>query len=184
MKTGKKIFCVLGIAALLGAGGCSRVKSEIGLGRQSPDEFTVVKRAPLTLPPDYAVLPEPGSESAAEMESVESKTAAKSALFGAAGEEKPKGSAEDVLLGKMGTATARANIRKDLDREQGIISAEDSGFAEKLIFWKKPTLEEDPVVDPSAETKRLQKNETEGNAVNEGDVPVIEKKKSAIDKLF
>ena len=180
----RKAIAALCLIGLLVSAGCSRVKSQIGLGRQSPDEFAVVKRAPLTLPPDYAVLPEPGSESAAEKESLETKIAAKSALFGAAGEEKPKGSAEDTLLSKMGAATASPDIRRDLEREQGIAPVDGAGIAEKLIFWKEAEPEEEPVVDPSAEKQRLDRNESEGKPVNAGDVPVIEKKKSAIDKLF
>lgn len=183
MNNSKKVLIgALAVIALLG--GCSRVKSEIGLGRKSPDEFMVVKRAPLTLPPDYAALPEPGSEQASDQESVAiKKEAVRSAVFGEQGEDKPKGSAEDALLVKMGTSMARADIRKELNREQGVISAE-SDFAEKIIFWKEPSRPEEPVVDPLAEKERLEKNQAEGKPVNEGEVPVIRRKQTAFDKLF
>ena len=42
---------ICSVVLLLGA--CSGVKEELGLTRNSPDEFTVVKRAPLTLPPEW-----------------------------------------------------------------------------------------------------------------------------------
>jgi hypothetical protein len=42
--------------------GCSDARQAMGLGKRAPDEFTVVKRAPLSLPPEYALRPpEPGA---------------------------------------------------------------------------------------------------------------------------
>lgn len=42
--------------------GCSEARQAMGLGKRAPDEFTVVKRAPLSLPPEYALRPpEPGA---------------------------------------------------------------------------------------------------------------------------
>ena len=37
--------------------GCSGAKEQLGLTRTLPDEFAVVKRAPLALPPDYNLRP-------------------------------------------------------------------------------------------------------------------------------
>lgn len=52
---------VLLVAAGLLAG-CSEARQAMGLGKRAPDEFTVVKRAPLSLPPEYALRPpEPGA---------------------------------------------------------------------------------------------------------------------------
>ena len=47
----------------LALGGCSgTVQENLGLGKRSPDEFQVVRRAPLILPPDYSLRPpEPGA---------------------------------------------------------------------------------------------------------------------------
>ena len=42
--------------------GCSEARQAMGLGKRAPDEFTVVKRAPLSLPPQYSLRPpEPGA---------------------------------------------------------------------------------------------------------------------------
>lgn len=52
---------VLLVAAGLLAG-CSEARQAMGLGKRAPDEFTVVKRAPLSLPPQYTLRPpEPGA---------------------------------------------------------------------------------------------------------------------------
>src|SRR6185369_5402368 len=45
--------------ALLGLGlaGCENTKEMLGLTKRSPDEFQVVSRAPLSMPPDYSLRP-------------------------------------------------------------------------------------------------------------------------------
>ena len=50
------------IVPLLLLAGCGRgtVQEALGMGKRAPDEFTVVSRAPLILPPDYGLRP-PGS---------------------------------------------------------------------------------------------------------------------------
>ena len=42
----------LAVITLLVLGGCTGVKDKLGLAKQSPDEFMVMSRAPLSLPPD------------------------------------------------------------------------------------------------------------------------------------
>jgi len=47
----------------LGLGGCSDIKSVFGAEKDPPDEFQVVSRAPLSLPPNFDLRPpEPGAE--------------------------------------------------------------------------------------------------------------------------
>ena len=45
---------LLAVAAL---GGCEETKKALGQVKQPPDEFAVFQRAPLSLPPDYALRP-------------------------------------------------------------------------------------------------------------------------------
>src|SRR5918996_1484885 len=50
--------------SLLPAVGCSKgtVQDALGMSKRAPDEFAVVKRAPLIVPPDYDLRPpEPGA---------------------------------------------------------------------------------------------------------------------------
>lgn len=52
------------VAALLQLGGCARgtVQDALGLSKRAPDEFAVVRRAPLIVPPDYDLRPpDPGA---------------------------------------------------------------------------------------------------------------------------
>ena len=51
-----------GIAALalvLVLSSCEGLKKQIGLAKSAPDEFTVVTKAPLILPPDFTLRPTP-----------------------------------------------------------------------------------------------------------------------------
>jgi len=59
--------------------GCSDPKKALGLGKRSPDEFAVVTRAPLSLPPEYALRPpQPGAQRPQELSPVD---AARQSLF-------------------------------------------------------------------------------------------------------
>ncbi len=178
------VICLF--AAALSLSACSSVKRELGVGRNSPDEFLVVKRAPLTLPPDYALRPpsdpseaQPAAESAAE---------AKTTLLGKAEAPAVKGAAESALLNKVGVTNANPDIRKVIDEENGYISFKNRSVADKLIFWDdaQPSQDNVPssVVDAKAEAERLKQNKAAGKPVNEGTVPVIEKKKGTLDQIF
>ncbi|HEY7598344.1 MAG TPA: DUF3035 domain-containing protein, partial [Candidatus Limnocylindrales bacterium] len=48
---------------LLAACGRGSVQGALGMGKRSPDEFSVVSRAPLILPPDYGLRPPGEGES-------------------------------------------------------------------------------------------------------------------------
>lgn len=188
-KTATRFVCrflvltaVLSGSLLLAA--CDSVKRQVGVGRHSPDEFAVVKRAPLTLPPEYSLRPPspdyipPASEATQQ---------ARSVLMGSTSDV-AAGSAEQAFLNRAGAQAADPDIRAAINRDNGYIALQNRTVAEKLIFWgdgevdqsKMPT----SVVDAAAEAERLQKNREEGKSANEGNVPVIEKKKGTLDKIF
>ena len=182
------LLCLIMAATALSA--CSSVKNELGVGRRSPDEFTVVKRAPLSLPPDYALRPPvDGTLSSA----TDTTDQARSSVFGASGNTtseitEASGNSDRSFLSKVGADQADTDIRSVINRENGYIALENQHLGDKLIFWKDQDKEaakalESPV-DAKAEAQRLKKNKEEGKPINEGDVPVIKKKEGAIDKLF
>lgn len=177
------LFCAA-LASSLSA--CQSVKRELGVGRNSPDEFMVVKRAPLSLPPDYTL--RPPSSTAAATQTSETMQVARSQLLGETSAPATAGTGETALLSKMGAQDADPSIRNVINEENGYIALENRTVADKLLFWKEA--ETDPEAVPASqvnakdEAARLKKNQQEGKPVNEGDVPVVEDKQSTIDKLF
>jgi hypothetical protein len=78
-------FAAVGLACglILGLGGCADPKKALGLGKRSPDEFTVVTRAPLSLPPEFALRPpQPGAQRPQELGPVD---AARQSVFAPSG---------------------------------------------------------------------------------------------------
>lgn len=170
----------LGAALLLILGGCTETRQALGLTKQSPDEFQVVARAPLSLPPDYNLRPpEPGAPRPQEGTA---RDQAESALFGPQSGQgaAPAGSQGEVaLLQSASAAGIDPNIRQLVDQETNQYVEENQQFVDNLIFWRDP----DPygeVVDPVAERQRLQENAALGKPVTEGDTPIIERKERGL----
>jgi hypothetical protein len=176
----------LSVLCLALLAGCSNVKQQLGVGRHSPDEFTVVKRAPLSMPPEYTLrAPATGSAPAAAIASNQAKTI----LLGEPAQDIAAGNAEEQMLARLGAGAADPNIRNVIAEENGYIALENQRVVDKLIFWEEnaPTEADIPAseVDPRKEAERLRANRESGRPANAGDVPVIEKKEEgAIDKLF
>jgi hypothetical protein len=178
---------VLGLAAC-GSGGLAR---EFGITRDTPDEFTVTTRAPLSMPPDMTQLPppHPGSSRPQEMGSPQAAEAAlvpQAALApgpGAmAGGQAGLSSGEAALLSQSGPP-APADIRTKVDEESALDQPGES-VTDWLMFWRKPG-EPGVVVDPQKEAQRLRENAALGQSPGQGDTPIIQRKsKSLLDNIF
>lgn len=169
---------ILMCASVLALSACSNAKEKLGLTRQAPDEFAVVKRAPLAMPPDFSLRPPaPGMARPQEM-GEEAK--AREVVFGR--EEAPQQakatSTESFVLQQTGGDAADPSIRQEVDREVGQEGEDKRPVAERLLGWTGVVGNSDPdgasVVDASAEAERLKKNVEEGKPVTEGETPVKE----------
>lgn len=116
------------IAAAAAAASCSSSG-----GRGAPDEFRVVTRAPLELPPDYALRPpRPGEPRPQELQPNEE---ARTALFGQdLGRDATAG--ERSLVARAGAETTDANIRSTVDFEGANIVHRDEAFADRVIQFQ------------------------------------------------
>jgi hypothetical protein len=191
-------WVVLSVVALpLALGGCSSIRETLGLTKRSPDEFKVVSRAPLSMPPDYNL--RPPTPGAPRPQEGTTRDQAAAAVFGhldagldpdqippiGEGESGSAPSAgEASLLQSAGSGGVDPNIRQVIDSETALEEADSQSLAEALIFWREP----EPygtVVDPVAEQKRLQENAALGKPVTEGETPVIiRKKKGLLEGIF
>ncbi len=131
----RNICILLATAALVT--GCSSAKKSLGLGRQSPDEFSVVERAPLTLPPDYALRPpRAGGDNLQNAQSQAKRVVLGSEAVATTADAQP-GSGTDMFLQQAGATKVQPNIRATLDKESAVISTQNRTVAEKLLFWDK-----------------------------------------------
>ena len=166
---------------------CEGIKKQLGGTKQSPDEFKVVSRAPLTLPPEFTLRPpEPGIPRPQEGTTSQQ---ARNALFRLqqpkAGSLEPKVGRDDrspgelSLLRAAGADNTDPNIRRIVDSETQQINAGSDDFLEALVFWRDPDTPGE-VVDAAEETKRLRENAALGKPVTAGETPTIERKKKAL----
>lgn len=186
MRHGDWVRAAVAVGALvaLGAtvGGCTQARQALGLNKQAPDEFQVVARAPLSLPPDYSLRPpEPGAPRPQEGTA---RDQAENAVFGvqtaSAGDIPPGASqGEAALLQSAGATGIDPNIRQLVDRETSALVEEDKRFIDTLIFWRDPEPSGE-VIDPVAEQQRLQENAALGKPVTEGETPVIERRERGV----
>ncbi len=152
-------FSFLSLLILPILSGCDRAKEELGLTRRTPDEFSVMKRAPLEIPANLDSLPapQPGVRRPQDASAV---LDAKVALVGEkaardTGSSVPSVS-ENVLLQKVGAGKSVPNIREEVDREALENSKDNRSTVKKLLnLGKKDDEGPATVVDAPAEMKRL-----------------------------
>ena len=169
--------------------GCEETKKSLGLGKKPPDEFQVVARAPLSVPPEFTLRPpEPGLPRPQEGTPEDQ---AQAALFGGsagamstAGKGRPLSPGEAAVLANAGGGDANPNIRTIVDEESAFFAAQDSRFVDRIIFWqtREP---QGPVIDAVKEAQRLDENTALGKPVTEGETPVIgEREKGWLEGIF
>ena len=180
------------ISLILALSACEGIREQLGMTKQSPDEFRVVSRAPLSLPPDFTLRPpEPGIPRPQE------GTAAQQARKAVFRLEQPKTQplneqveADGRSLGELSLLKAAGadkidpGIRRAIDLETQQINLESEDFIEALVFWRDKEIP-GRVVDATAEAKRLRENAALGKAVTAGETPTIERKrKGLLEGLF
>jgi len=173
------------IAVMLAVGamaGCGGVGKSLGYGKQSPDEFAVVRNTPLTLPPDYSLRPPRPGAQRPQVETIRQK--AKNTVFTRAVETDDSSSrleseGEHALLRQADALETNPNIKREINEEFTIYVQEGEGFFEDLLFWqaKQPLGES---IDAQEEAQRLNENAALGLPPNSGDTPVIERREQGI----
>jgi hypothetical protein len=176
---------LLALAANLA--GCSSIRSAVGIGKEGPDEFTVVAKQPLIIPPDFSLRPpEPGAPNAQE---VSPTATASTAIFGnnivgtteegapapvGMGGSQPPSSGESAILSAAKAQNANPRIRALVNRETAAIAAKSQTLTDDILFWRDPA-SPDVVLDADKEAQRLRENAAAGRPANAGDVPQIKR---------
>lgn len=181
-RTALRALAVTGLATLL-LTGCSDAKKMLGFQKVAPDEFNVVARAPLSLPPEYQLRPpEPG---AVRPQEGHVRDQAKATLLGkSGGSAKGRTSGDTALLAKAGGDRVEPDIRSLVNRELAALAEADRSVVDRLVFWRKTDIPA-TILDPTKEQQRLRENQALGQALGEGDTPVIKRRKKGIlERLF
>jgi hypothetical protein len=169
---------LLGVATL-GLGACAETRKAIGWDKTSPDEFRVVSRAPLTLPPDFGLRPPaPGQ---ARPQETQPQDAARAAVFGNQSAARPapvaEGSpGEQTLVARMGGSNVDPNIRDQIDRESAQLAEADRSFVDRLIFWQQRDPAQGEALDAQRESQRLREASATGRSAADGAVPTIRRR--------
>ena len=205
-----RVQLVAGIVLSLSLAACSDAKKQLGLAKDPPDEFAVVTRAPLSLPPDFKLRPpEPGAQRPQE---AAASVQAREAVFGREGRVDPNerepanlplvtltsntpaaapqvsvgrlSPGESALLRMTGADQANGQIRTLVDKESAILADAGLTFLDRLIEFRDPP-EPGTLLDASAEAKRLRENQALGRPVTDGPTPNIERKsRGLLEGLF
>ncbi|BBK45238.1 hypothetical protein STVA_52580 [Allostella vacuolata] len=172
-------------AVALGVGACGNLRQQMGLDKQPPDEFRIVARPPLSMPPNYALRPpQPGAARPQEASVVDQ---ARQTVFRvepsatAPTRDLPAGASgsEAVLLRQAGADRADPNIREVLTREGIGAEQPERGVVDRLAFWRSAP-QPGIVVDPQKEAQRLRENQALGRPINEGETAVIRRRRRGL----
>ncbi len=198
------------LLALLSACSGSDVKDTLGMNRVAPDEFKVVSRPPLTVPPQFSLLP-PGTESEGPAQQPASEQA-KDVVMGATAADgsttftapgaststtpvksKPLSNAaaakasadrakkaDDQFMQHFGADKADPNVRKELVEDHVSKQLKEEDESWWDIMSSPAPKAKDPMVDASQESDRIKDNADTGKPVNEGETPTVKEKDRGI----
>jgi len=162
-----KLFQILGAVTLLSMlSACSDFRKAIGTEKSSPDEFQVVVRPSLVLPPNFSSRPTAatGAQTAA---AVASDAQAQASVLLGARETGASDYSDIFAFGKI-----VEDVRSKVDEETAGIKFERR-LPIQVLFGGLPDV--GPVIDKMAEDRRIRRNRLENRSLSYGATPAIDK---------
>lgn len=181
MKTNRPTSRLIVLAALVAPvamSACTDVKRSLGYEKQPPDEFQVVQRAPLSMPPEFTLRPpQPG---ATRPQEGTTRDQARNILTGnrtgtpISTEGRTAG--DVAIMKRVGADSIQPDIRVLVNKETQALADADKSFQDRIMFWRKT---EPPAgaVDASKETQRLRENQALGKSVSDGETPQVQRRR-------
>lgn len=188
-RQGLRIVLAAGLG--LGLAACSNVQEQLGLTTTAPDEFAVYARAPLSQPPEFALLPPapgaPRPQEATPTQMAQNAILVNAGVFDVGSElstSSGMSAGEQAFLQSAGATGIDPGIRTVVDTETETLAEQDENFIDTLVFWQEqPPYGE--IIDPALEQQRIQENAALGNPITTGETPIIERKeKGILEDLF
>ncbi len=182
--------------SLLALAGCARgtVQDALGMSKRAPDEFAVVARAPLVLPPDYELRPPRPGE--ARPQTGTAGDQARASLLGqdaipaanSVGSDPRSGTAsasagQQALLTEAGGGAVDPEIRRRIAEENQSLAQVEQALFTRVMKWREPSTLV-ATVDAPAEAERLRTARAQGQPPTAGDTPsVVERRQSPLGAL-
>ncbi|MGC6512723.1 MAG: DUF3035 domain-containing protein [Parvibaculales bacterium] len=176
-KTLKNFVLMSAGAVMLTACG-DDISDTFGYGKNAPDEFAVVTKAPLILPPDYSLRPPTTTGEVRDIRAPREQ--AREILSGAqtsAGTTVSAG--EQMLLAKADATSSSNDIREQIETDGKTTIRKETTFVENLLFGEE--LPKSQIINPEAEAKRLEENKKQGKKPNQGESELISGEWSTLD---
>ncbi len=172
---------LLTLPLLLAACGGDTART-LGFTRDAPDEFSVVTRAPLSLPPQLGTdlpVPRPGAARPQELSSGAAGAAILSpaSAYGVGASSAPS-SGENALVARAG-GSVPDTIRRQVDSESLRLEQPDRSLTDRLMFWRDPP-PPGVVVDPQRESQRLRENAALGRDAEQGETAIIQRRRQGL----
>ena len=165
-----KTLMLAAACGAMGLSACTTTSKALGITKNAPNEFNILTKAPLVVPPEYNLRPPQIGTSSAENNY--SQKSAREALLGDIDETEPT-RGEVVLMSKAGVGRANQEIRLEID---GVNSVErkSKSFSDQVLFWKdgKVVAPNGAPMDPEIEARRI---ESMNSATGGGDVTITKR---------
>lgn len=182
------VMCLL----LSACGGSDGFRETLGLNRKGPDEFQVLSRPPLTVPPEFNL--RPPKQGAEYTPGVSATDQAHNRVLGADNNSAPAAAtavpivtsgalpsnSDSQFLANAGAEKANHNIKQVIsdERQNGVLKKDDN-------FLFGASKEKDLLVDPAKEAERLKDDKAKSLPPTAGETPVIApQSKGIIGDLF
>lgn len=168
LVTGRMVRSAAIMAVTLVLAGCSTqqsgIREALGLDKSAPDEFLVVTKAPLTIPPGSELVPpDPGAPPNAANNPT---TVAEAATFAARRSTGTASKAEATLLASAGVQGADPKVRRRLRAENLNAKEAESTVAGQILNIQRGDVE---TLNAEEERVRLRKNRT-GRRISAEDI--------------
>lgn len=196
-------LCALPLVACSG----NDVKHTLGLNRSGPDEFKVVSRPPLSVPPQFNLRPPATAGETAAMTATDKQakaqllgkgevnldsTAADTAVtpvdvqsLSKASKLQKTSGAESQFLKNAGADQSDKNVREKLEEEKYAAQPQPEDSWWNNMFSSDKTGKKDPIVNARGESDRIKENQDEGKSITDGDTPEVKGRDTGLlGKIF
>ncbi len=146
------LVALLSACALMSAG-CSTGARVLGIRKSAPNEFNIITKPPLIVPPEYNLRPPRTGE--LDIEEKYSTAEARKALLGEIDPAEPS-QGEAVLIANAGGGRADPAVRAIIDGSNSIVR-KNRGFADRVMFWRDGNAigADGQPLDPDSEERRM-----------------------------